>query len=68
MLNDSKINIFREPWIKEYFKRLRAAHQNHYEQFGELTGFWLQDLELSYLGNKYIVLSILSLLEILEEL
>ena len=30
--------LFREAWSKEYFKKLRAAHQNHYEQFGELTG------------------------------
>ncbi|XP_023335574.1 uncharacterized protein LOC111706873 [Eurytemora carolleeae] len=28
----------REPWSQEYFARLRSAHQNHYEQFGSLTG------------------------------
>jgi hypothetical protein len=25
-------HICREPWSQEYFTRLRAAHQNHYEQ------------------------------------
>ena len=28
----------REPWSREYFDRLKAAHQNHYEQFGDVTG------------------------------
>ena len=28
----------REPWSKEYFDRLKAAHQNHYEQFGDVKG------------------------------
>merc|ERR1711892_481465 len=28
----------REPWSREYFERLRAAHQNHYEQFGDVEG------------------------------
>ncbi len=26
------IPLCREPWSREYFARLRAAHQNHYEQ------------------------------------
>ena len=29
----------KEPWSKDYFDRLRAAHQNHYEQFGDVTGY-----------------------------
>ena len=28
----------REPWSRQYFERLKAAHQSHYEQFGEVTG------------------------------
>ena len=28
----------REPWSREYFDRLREAHQSHYQQFGRLTG------------------------------
>ena len=28
----------REPWSREYFDRLKAAHQSHYEQFGEVSG------------------------------
>ena len=28
----------REPWSREYFDRLKAAHQNHYEQFGDVRG------------------------------
>ena len=28
----------REPWSREYFTRLKAAHQNHYEQFGDVRG------------------------------
>ena len=28
----------REPWSRQYFHRLRAAHQSHYEQFGEVSG------------------------------
>lgn len=27
-----------EAWSKDYFGRLREAHQNHYEQFGEVKG------------------------------
>ena len=28
----------REPWSRDYFDRLKAAHQNHYEQFGDVRG------------------------------
>lgn len=28
----------KEPWSKAYFDRLRSAHQNHYEQFGDIKG------------------------------
>jgi len=28
----------KEPWSREYFDKIRAAHQNHYEQFGDLRG------------------------------
>ncbi|XP_023326546.1 uncharacterized protein LOC111699977 [Eurytemora carolleeae] len=28
----------REPWSAAYFQKLRAAHQNHYEQFGTVSG------------------------------
>ena len=28
----------REPWSRAYFDRLKAAHQNHYEQFGTVSG------------------------------
>ena len=28
----------REPWSRAYFERLKAAHQNHYEQFGDVRG------------------------------
>ena len=28
----------REPWTKEYFQRLKDAHQSHYEQFGDVSG------------------------------
>ena len=28
----------KEPWSREYFAKIRAAHQNHYEQFGDLRG------------------------------
>lgn len=28
----------REPWSRAYFDRLKAAHQNHYEQFGDVKG------------------------------
>ena len=28
----------REPWSRQYFERLQAAHQSHYEQFGEVSG------------------------------
>ena len=28
----------REPWNKEYFQRLKDAHQSHYEQFGDVSG------------------------------
>ena len=28
----------REPWSREYFARLKSSHQNHYEQFGNITG------------------------------
>ena len=28
----------REPWSRAYFAGLRAAHQNHYEQFGDVRG------------------------------
>ena len=40
---DSEMNAWtvaramaREPWSREYFNRLKAAHQNHYEQFGDV--------------------------------
>ncbi|XP_050665867.1 uncharacterized protein LOC126966031 [Leptidea sinapis] len=29
-------SIAREPWTKDYFERLKTAHQSHYEQFGTL--------------------------------
>ena len=28
----------REPWSREYFQRLKDAHQSHYEQFGDVSG------------------------------
>merc|ERR1712142_451294 len=28
----------REPWTREYFQRLKDAHQSHYEQFGDVSG------------------------------
>jgi len=28
----------KEPWSKEYFDKIKKAHQSHYEQFGQLTG------------------------------
>lgn len=28
----------KEPWSKEYFERIRQAHQCHYEQLGDLRG------------------------------
>ena len=28
----------REPWSRQYFEGLKAAHQSHYEQFGEVAG------------------------------
>ena len=27
----------REPWSRQYFARLKSSHQNHYEQFGNIT-------------------------------
>lgn len=31
-------SIAREPWSREFFNRLRDAHQTHYEQFGDFKG------------------------------
>jgi len=28
----------REPWSREYFEKLKDAHQSHYEQFGDVLG------------------------------
>ena len=36
---------FKEPWSREYFDRLKAAHQCHYEQFGEVSGTFSVDGE-----------------------
>ena len=33
----------REPWSRQYFDRLKAAHQSHYEQFGEVSGLVIVD-------------------------
>ena len=33
----------KEPWSREYFDRLKAAHQCHYEQFGEVSGTFSVD-------------------------
>lgn len=30
--------IAKEPWSREYFEMLKAAHQTHYEQHGNITG------------------------------
>ena len=35
----------KEPWSREYFDRLKAAHQCHYEQFGEVSGTFSVDGE-----------------------
>jgi len=35
----------KEPWSREYFDRLKAAHQSHYEQFGEVSGTFSVDGE-----------------------
>ena len=37
----------REPWSWEYFARLKSSHQNHYEQFGNITGSLEVDGEVS---------------------
>ena len=37
--------ILKEPWSKEYFDRLKAAHQSHYEQLGEVSGTFSVDGE-----------------------
>ena len=39
----------REPWSRAYFDRLKAAHQNHYEQFGDVRGVIEVDGELHQL-------------------
>jgi hypothetical protein len=31
-------SIAREPWSREFFERLRVAHQTHHEQFGDYRG------------------------------
>jgi len=40
------VSIAREPWSREFFKRLRDAHQTHHEQFGDIRG------SLKLLGGK----------------
>ena len=30
--------VGREPWSRQFFSELQAAHQSHYEQFGTLEG------------------------------
>ena len=35
----------REPWSREYFDRLKEAHQSHYEQFGFVSGSYCIDGE-----------------------
>ena len=35
----------KEPWSREYFDRLKAAHQCHYEQFGVVSGTFSVDGE-----------------------
>ena len=37
----------REPWSREYFAKLKSSHQNHYEQFGNITGSLEVDGEVS---------------------
>nr|XP_054748523.1 uncharacterized protein LOC129254092 [Lytechinus pictus] len=31
-------NVAKEPWNREFFKKLRGMHQTHYEQYGMLRG------------------------------
>ncbi|CAH1798438.1 unnamed protein product [Owenia fusiformis] len=31
-------SIAREKWTRQFFTKLKTAHQTHYEQFGEITG------------------------------
>lgn len=35
--------VCREKWSKEFFERLRASHQTHYEQCGELRGTFVAE-------------------------
>ena len=33
----------KEPWSRQYFDRLKEAHQSHYEQFGHVSGVYSID-------------------------
>ena len=35
--------VSRESWSREYFDRLKEAHQSHYEQFGHVAGTYSID-------------------------
>ena len=45
----------REPWSRAYFARLKAAHQNHYEQFGDVRGVIEVDGEEHQLDVQVII-------------